>query len=293
MSNYISEIQSRMPGSIIWDRFLIYHHREKIRAKEELDKPARIDAYMMILCTKGNIIIESNHKQYALSPGSVFFSGPHSILNAFIEDETQAYVIVMESAAFLEIIGSSLFAVKAFDLLYTSPMIALGEKHLSIVLQSISVLEQAILAPSTRFKDNIIQSLVTAFLYIFADIAEECAALSDEHQRDSSTDIFFRFAKLLSEEYTAHRDVSYYADRMCLSTRYLTTVVRKVTGAPISQWISRMVINDAKYMLKYTELSVKEVAYKLNFANNSFFCKYFKKHTGQTPMECRQSYLKE
>lgn len=52
----------------------------------------------------------------------------------------------------------------------------------------------------------------------------------------------------------------------------------------------KFVINDAIYMLKYTELSVKEIAYKLNFPNNSIFCKYFRSHTGMSPMVCRKSY---
>lgn len=292
MSTYINEIKHRMPGSLVYDRLLIYRHQGSNLPSEHLDKPARIDAYMMVLCTKGNILVESNHKEYFLEEGAVFFSGPHSLLNASISDEAEAYVLVMEASRFMEAMGSSLFAVKAFDMLYTSPMMLLDERQQSIVKLSISVLIQAIGSRQTQFKDNIINSLSTAFLFIFANIADECGSLSAEHQRDAATDIFYRFAKLLSEEYATHRDVAYYADRMCLSTRYLTTVVRKVSGATVSQWISRLVINDAKYMLKYTELSVKEVAYKLNFPNNSFFCKYFRKHTGQTPIECRKSYLK-
>lgn len=291
MSAYIDEISNRLPGCLFWDRLLIYHHKGDANIGSELDKPARIDAYMMVLCTKGNIVVESNHKEYSLHSGSAFFSGPHTLLNATIVNDAEAYVVVMQSDKFIETIGSSVFALRAFDLLYVKPLIDLDDKHITIIQQAVNALENVIRSKISLFKKEILNSLLTAFLYIFAEIANDYDIEHKGHVLDTNTNLFLRFIKLLAENYSVHRDVSFYADELCLSPRYLTTVVRKVSGSTISEWISRLIINDAKYLLKYTELSVKEIAYKLNFPNNSFFCKYFKKHTGMTPMGYRKTFV--
>ena len=95
--------------------------------------------------------------------------------------------------------------------------------------------------------------------------------------------------KLLSENYIMHKEVNWYADKMNLTPRYLTTTIRKVSGYTVSDWLVRFIIKDAKYLLKHSEMTVQQVAYELNFPNQSFFGKFFKKHTGMSPGAYRNS----
>ena len=100
---------------------------------------------------------------------------------------------------------------------------------------------------------------------------------------------FNNFLKLLSENYTAHREVGWYAEALHLTPRYLTTTIRKVSGYTVSEWINKFVIKDAKYLLKHSDMTVQQVAYELNFPNQSFFGKFFRKHTGMSPGAFRTS----
>ena len=100
---------------------------------------------------------------------------------------------------------------------------------------------------------------------------------------------FNRFMKLLSENYVMHKEVNWYADKMNLTPRYLTTTIRKVSGYTVSDWLVRFIIKDAKYLLKHSDMTVQQVAYELNFPNQSFFGKYFRKHTGMSPGSYRNS----
>jgi AraC-like DNA-binding protein len=95
--------------------------------------------------------------------------------------------------------------------------------------------------------------------------------------------------KLLSENYIMHKEVNWYADKMNLTPRYLTTTIRKVSGYTVSDWLVRFIIKDAKYLLKHSDMTVQQVAYELNFPNQSFFGKYFRKHTGMSPGNYRNS----
>ena len=98
---------------------------------------------------------------------------------------------------------------------------------------------------------------------------------------------FCRFISELSQHYLERQPVTFYADRLCVSSRYLTTVVRQVSGLSVSQWMQRYMLAEAKYLLKYTDLSVQEIAYKLSFPNQSFFGKFFKQRLGVSPTKYR------
>ena len=93
---------------------------------------------------------------------------------------------------------------------------------------------------------------------------------------------------MLEAEYRKERSVVYFANRLCISPKHLSMVVKKVSGRTASDWIDEYVVLEAKQMLRTTTLTVQEVSRELNFANQSFFGKYFKKHVGMSPSEYRQ-----
>ncbi|MBQ2297918.1 MAG: AraC family transcriptional regulator, partial [Bacteroidaceae bacterium] len=84
---------------------------------------------------------------------------------------------------------------------------------------------------------------------------------------------------------TQNRSITFYADKLCISPKYLSSVVHSVSGKYATDWINQCVILEAKNMLKKEGASIKDVSNYLNFANQSFFAKYFKQHTGYTPKE--------
>lgn len=98
---------------------------------------------------------------------------------------------------------------------------------------------------------------------------------------------FNQFMKELARHYMQHRSVGFYAAQLHLTPKYLTTIIRKTTGRTASDWIDDYVVLEAKNLLKYSTMSIQEVAYYLSFPNQSFFGKYFKEHTGLTPTAYR------
>ena len=100
-------------------------------------------------------------------------------------------------------------------------------------------------------------------------------------------DLYFRFMKLLSEHITSERSISYYASQLCITPKYLSTVVRKVSGKAPTDWIREKLIDEMKYRLCHSQATIKEIAFQLHFPNNSFFGKYFKAATGVSPTRYR------
>lgn len=115
-------------------------------------------------------------------------------------------------------------------------------------------------------------------------------ALFDIHQSSTSAhrsanDIFDRFIYLVNTHCKEHRQLAFYAEKICITERYLGTVIRQTSGTTAKVWIDRAVITAAKVMLRHSNLQIAEIAEHLHFPNPSFFCKYFKRLEGCTPQE--------
>lgn len=100
-------------------------------------------------------------------------------------------------------------------------------------------------------------------------------------------EILTHFIELVKLHGSCERTVEFYADKLCVTPNHLGAVVKRVSGMTVMQWVNRHVTQQAKVMLKYSELPIWEVAEHLNFANPSFFSKYFKAETGMTPKQYR------
>ena len=100
---------------------------------------------------------------------------------------------------------------------------------------------------------------------------------------------FRRFLDLLHSGSLKHRTVEAYANELCISPKYLTVVCKKSSGRTANEWIREKVLEDIRYYLKQTDLSVKQICDRLGFPNASFFGKYVKEHFGMTPMRFRSS----
>ena len=112
--------------------------------------------------------------------------------------------------------------------------------------------------------------------------------LPDEVKSFRVRELFNRFMMLMERDYKVSRDVYYYTGQMNITSKYLTNIVRQVTGHTPKIIIDQYVILHIKMQLQHSSLSIKEIAWDYHFTDISFFCRYFKKHTGKTPQQLRE-----
>ncbi len=103
------------------------------------------------------------------------------------------------------------------------------------------------------------------------------------------TELFQRFVQLVHDHCTREREVAFYAGRLCISARYLSTIVRDIAHSSVKEFIDRAVVLEIKMLLQSSDLSVQEIAYRLRFPDQSYLGRYFKHHTGHTPTEYRNA----
>lgn len=107
-------------------------------------------------------------------------------------------------------------------------------------------------------------------------------------EKGQSGDLFPRFLDLLQNSQVKHRQVTDYADQLCITPKYLTMVCKQHSGKTALQWIEEYTLADIDYYLRSTDRSIKEVANILGFPNASFFGKFVKEHFGMSPMSYRK-----
>lgn len=134
----------------------------------------------------------------------------------------------------------------------------------------------------SKYKAEIIRSIFYALVLEIVAEYERLFEADTTHsiKADNLSDRFFR---LLATHYKHHRTVRFYAERLHLTPKYLSTAIKRVTGRPILDWIHEAVLIDAKMLLRTTDLTVQEISEQLNFSSPSAFVQFFKKHTGTTP----------
>lgn len=142
-----------------------------------------------------------------------------------------------------------------------------------------------------RFRNQIAKNHLQCFLW---DIYDKCHRYFSRQQiegRNRQDEIFKRFMTLVHEYCASEREVNFYADKLCISTKYLTGICRSVTGKSAKQIIDDFAILEIKVLLQSTELTMQEIADRLNFPDQSYLGRYFKRHEGVAPKEYQIKYI--
>lgn len=123
------------------------------------------------------------------------------------------------------------------------------------------------------------------------DSLEENSTDPAKHETSQKDRLFQRFIALLSNSANTEREVRAYAEQLLVTPKYLSAVCKEKSGRTAMDWITESTVAHIKSYLLQTDLTIKEIAFKLDFPDVSFFCKYVKKHLGQAPLKYRNGQM--
>ena len=274
---------------------------------EEWQEGPQVLTYGAILiCRKGKARLQVNYKDWELYEGAVITVFPNDVVELKVEGDCKSSETENGDCKSPQTANS--FQV---EILKYNPSL-LREASLQLEQTVYSSLREDRCRQDTPVVTNIINGMF-ALLKVYFD-QSECTCISqlvlcqlkaffigfheylqrnpqyrpDEVKSYRVRELFNRFMMLLEKDYKISRDVNYYAEQMNISSKYLTNIVNQVTGHTPKTIIDQYVILQLKMHLKRTTQSIKEMAWEFHFADVSFFCRYFKKHTGLTPQQIRE-----
>lgn len=249
--------------------------------------PVRLKCEIFVLCTSGEVEASVNlnkikvqaHNLITLTPGSIF-----QIHN--IEGDLNIYFLGFSSQYMEHNLQSHSF----LDTMY----LTLGRPVIHLRPEGTHMMEaylQLLIRMYEFFPEKIRQEIATN---LYADIHKGISILYRNktegiHSLSKSELICRNFTQLVMQHYGQTRNVAWYAEKLNITHAHLCTTVKQITGKTCVDIISSMVIMDAKSQLKSSQLSIQSISDSLNFANVSFFGKYFKRYVGMSPLEYRNN----
>ena len=234
--------------------------------------PCRIDAFIIGVGTEGETSVSFNLHEFKLKKDSIFIFTPKNVLQVNSQQYFKADVIAI-SPDFMRRINIDIKNMMPLFLKFVeNPALTLTPEESRSMRGMIAQIERETRGPETHFSFDIVSGLIAATIYKVGDIMYHYLAEHPEGQNNShnrAEEYFKQFTHLLGEHFREERSVGFYARQLCITPKYLTTLIKRISGQSVSEWIDNYVILEAKTLLKYSTMSIQEIAYYLNFPNQS------------------------
>lgn len=269
------------------DDFLVIR---RIGQSELFHYPCRVDAVVLAVCHAGSATAEINLIRYEVTAGVSVVSLPENVIQVLqISEDFEGYVIVVS----LDFLRSVQIDLKNILPLYmyikNHPCVNFPARALKEIGLFYDLLQQCADDIQSKRRNDIIKGVISALMYKVCDELDRLSLPFEGMTGNRREILFIQFLDLLTEYHCQQRSVGFYASRLHITPKYMSSLIKEISGRSAAQWIDDYVILEAKSLLKYSDLSIQEIAYRLNFATQSFFGKYFKHHTGMSPGQYKLS----
>lgn len=255
---------------------------------EQQDKsfPIQLDMNVCFLCTSGQIDLEIDLNMYTLHEGDAAMILTGSFLRVIRIKDSARIAFIAINSDFLKYVGNVKTVIEHVNKVKRMPVSHMEPDMMEESLMIYNEIKKKLSNPDYRFKEEVAKSYIQIMLCNFFDrFVLKNETTEEQAPKSRKEKLFKNFIKLVKDNYLNHRSITFYADKLCVSPKYLSSVVHKVSEKYATDWINQYVILEAKSMLRMEDTNIKDVSNHLNFANQSFFAKFFKKHTGYTPKE--------
>lgn len=251
----------------------------------------KTDFYCLCLMLEGNIQFADKRESFKLKRNSVFLASPDTPRHGSVTIDDQVDMLLVPFTSnfpvqldfpenFMEVIEN--YFTSKFN-----PIWHIGEEESERLKQNILTLQRYLRLPKDYlFKTEILKSLFQVFLLELGRLAKQYAGQSLS-KPSRKKQLYLDFYMMIKERYKMHRSVNYYADQLAVTPKYLSEVTKDLSGVSASELINNFVIQEAKSLLNYTRMSIAEIAEALNFSDQSFFGKFFKRSVGMSPYQYR------
>lgn len=246
--------------------------------------PIKIDSTVCYLCLKGEAKGKIDLKPYQFKAPAFSIQVPEQILEQeFVSDDFSGICIIMSKrfCASLALPDSFLTSMSVRN----NPIIELNENELEAMMFYCKTVQKVIRVTDNPNRLQIIKHLTIAFFY---GIGYNFHKREKETVLSRNDALMQNFLQQVQIFHKKERKVLFYADKLCLSPKYLSLVIKECSGKTAAEWIDEYVVLEAKAMLKSTNMTVQQISDDLNFPSQSFFGKFFKRLTNMSPKMYRE-----
>lgn len=248
--------------------------------------PVKLDVVLCIICISGTIYGTLNLKKFAAKAPCLFITVSGQILQCdnFSKD-FKGLSIILSKEFWDGFSFDKSLSFPLFSSIRENPVIHLNSDELDSITDYFRLLQKTIRKTENQSRSEAVKYLTLAFFYGFG---YQFHQIPDETNKSKQDKLVEKFLVIVRENYNKHRDVEFYADKLCLTPKYLSRVLKQNSGKTAADWIEDHVILEARALLKSTDETILQISDELNFPTQSFFGKYFKRRTGISPKDYRK-----
>lgn len=252
--------------------------------------PIDSDKRMMLWVLAGECTIRTEGVTYSLeSRDFLLMLSGDAIRFLSVSPDFKAQMIIAEKNYLDECISNKQILSFFYQLLIKRALqVRLTTEDITLLDMDFVNLKKKIESPThSYYKEQVSVSFFSLLLDLFHSL-DNRSKNTFLHPSTRKEEIFNKFLNLLMENYKEQHEVAFYANRLFITSQYLTLIIKELTGKTVNRWIDENLILEARKLLKTTGATVQQIADELNFSDQSTFGKFFKKHHGISPIEYRR-----
>jgi AraC-like DNA-binding protein len=247
--------------------------------------PIKFDMLFLVVCTKGTVSGTVDFQPYRLSAPFAIIVRPTQILHyEDISEDFAGYCLVISHRFAPELLPLIDKQAALSAAIQENPYAQLDRESMPFVRRYFFTLKKIMAMTNNPYRLEMVKHLTMMLFYMAYPFFQKRI---DNTKQTRQSLLVERFTNLVRENYHHERETAFYADKLNLTPKYLSQVIKAGTGKSSSDWIDDFVILEAKALLKSTGMTIQQISNELNFPSQSFFGKYFKRIVGISPKEYR------
>ena len=261
---------------------------DQISDAHTTQEPTRLNFILMALCLKGQAKYNIDTKEQPVKAGDLLFVSERHIVDNYSASADFECLCIMVSTEFYHGFVQSVQNVSSLLLFsMNNPVVALTPSEVQVFSNYFHTIREKITNTGHHYRENLVKALLLAMFYDMSNVIYRVEQQGKKPQMRADA-LFSQFIRLLEQNFRSIRRVSWYAEQLFITPKYLSEVVKQTSKRTPNEWIDSYVILEARVLLKTTTMSIKEIADELHFPSQSFLGKYFKEHVGVSPSEFRK-----
>lgn len=268
---------------------LIIEDANAIRAERVIEEaPFKVDMSMTIIYDRGEAVFKIDmHKYHIKAPAVIIIMVGQTCELISYSNDLQGRAIVM-SNTFTDsmFVGSDGgYTHKLYSSMINNPLINL-DKDQNVFSEYFQLLKNIVQSPNSEYKIDAVRHLTLAMFYGYSHMKHDMSSYTKGTHRYN--DIYSAFLEAVGNHFKKEREVGFYADKLCITAKHLSQVIKEMSGRTASDIIEDYVITEIKALLLSTNMTIQQISDYLNFPSQSVFGKYVKRVTGKSPKEYRK-----
>lgn len=287
---YFSESDARsIMDAISETDVMVFDHVDNLPQNETIHS----ESYILLLCLDGKASCRLSDKVYEVQRNDLFLCHPQQFVEnamASLDFKCKGLILSPQYLESIFLLGGNIWNAKSA--IQRNPLVHLTEEEMQIAVYNNAFIQSKLKATSQPHYKEMIKLLLQSLIFEFYDtIVSKLDLGLDKEAFSAAETIFCKFMDMAESETPRQREVRYYADKLCVSAKYLSAICKKRSGYTASEILNHKTIERLKYKLRSSNKSIKEIAVEAGFDNISFFGKYVRRQLGVSPREYRRQNL--